>query len=611
MCRGLAAAALAAAAAAAADPVTVRVLPQALATNGAPLKLGFQAGLLGGAGSPLRAECFTAEAVRAAAAGCATNGGAGAQTVLDSGAEQPLYVVESRGASAGGFELVTAPLRKSVSYTVRVACRRLRGGETLRFGFAPVGPASDEEAGTGVPIKGDGTVEKLFSVTPRRDGAYRCAFLVGPESAMAFGAFSMLPDDAEAGWNREALEALRKIGPNVVRWPAADGVGFYNWYDGVGPRDRRGSGAEGLQGGQTNGFGTEEFVLFCRRIGAEPLLRVPLALPGCADSRVPDLAAGAQLAADWVAYCNATNDHPLAVLRRRNGTEAALKVKRWELATPSGAAVAADALADACQTYAAKMKAEDPTIAVGVAVAAADQAEAVLRRTGEALDYVSCGAPGAEAAIRKFNRERGTRVAWADTQLAPRYDRYVAQVVRRLESGDASDRVYYGGWYRALGVAAAALERLRLGADGLTCAPFDPERVLHRVPYAVNMPTEEGLVMALVNRFPAVTPLATAGASAESDAPFRVVAAWTEDSKALAVFLYNSGAETQNVCLDLTALKRRFVFWLSDQLFGELAKAPAVPTMPVSHRQKAGSAITQMVLCECPPASLTRIVVKE
>ena len=602
--------------AAAAAPVTVQVLPQAIATNGAPLKLGFQAGLLGGAGSPLRAECFTVEAVeaamRASAAGAAaTNSGAVVRAAMDPDTDQPLYVVENREKSAGGMAIVTTPLRKGVSYTVRVTCRRLRGGDALQFGFAPIGSDAGEEAGKSVAVKEDGNVQKMFSVTPLRDGAYQCAFRVGPESAMVLGAFSMVPDDAEAGWNREALEALRTIGPSVLRWPAAESPDFYNWYDGVGPRELRGAADDGAQGPPDSAFGTLEFVLFCRRIGAEPLLRVTMALPGCADARVPDVAAGAQLAADWVAYCNATNDHPLAALRRRHGAEAAPQVKRWELVAPRGAAATVGAWSDACQAYVAKMKAEDPAIAVGVTASSLEQVDAVLRRCGDGLDFVSCGAPGAEAAIRKYNRERGVRVAWADTRLAPLYDRYIAQVVRRLEAGDASDRVYYGGWYRALGVASAALARLRCGADGVTCAPFYPEQVLHRVSYARNMPTEEGLVMALINRFPALTPLATEGAPTEAEAPFRVVAAWTEDPKTLVIFLYNSGVEPQTVRLDLTALKRQFAFCLSDQLMGDLAKPRAVPTLPVSHRQKAGSAITQVVLCECLPASFTRLVVKE
>ena len=595
------------------EPLTVRVLPQAVTANGIPLRLGFQMGLLEEPGSPLRAECFSEEAVEAgvrALAG-ASNGCMTARTVTDPNTGRRLYAVANGGKTPCGITLATPPLRKGVVYTVRVTCRRVSGSGTLRFAFSPAGGLASEETGKRVSVKGDAAAEKAFAVTPHRDGPFQCAFRIEPGSEMEFCAFSMVPDDAESGWNHEALEALRRISPGVLRWPAVSGLRFYNWYDGVGPRELRHAAAAGALEGDGRDLGTVEFVTLCRLVGAAPLMRVPLFAPGCADARVADVPAGVRLAADWVAYCNATNGHPLAVLRRRHGHASALGVRWWELAVPEGGTATADALAETCRAYAAGMKAEDASIKVGVTLDAAEAVGAVLRRAGDVVDFVSCGATGACGVVQAYNRERGTRVALADTGLAPLRDRYVAQVLRRLEAGDAAERTYYGEWYRALGVASAALERLRCGLNGVTCAPLYPEQMLHRVPYARNMLTETGLLLAFINRFPALTPLATEGVPTEADAPFRVLAAWTEDPKALAVFVYNSGPESRVVRLDLTALKRRFAFWLSDQIAADITKPRASLTIPVFHRQKAGAALTQVIHCECPPASFTRIVVKE
>jgi hypothetical protein len=543
------------------EPLTVRVLPRVVATNGEPLRLGFQVGMLEGPAEGLRAECFEERGVDAAMRALP-----GVKVSSDPDTGRPAYAFENTGERPAGVALVASALRRGVGYTVRVTCRHVKGPGVLRFVIAPSDGKTDEETGGCVAVKSGTVEERSFAVKPHRDGDYRCGFRIDPGTEMEFRAFSMVPDDAEAGWNREALTALRKTGAGVMRWPAAEGLVFYNWYDGVGPNALRRAAWPGAQAGDRHDFGTVEFVAFCRLVGAEPVIRVPVFLPGWTDARVPDQAAGVQLAADWVAYCNATNDHPLAALRRRHKHPDALGVKRWELTVPEGGAFSPDALAEMFRTYAAAMKAEDSSIRID------------------------------------FSR---------DVRLAPLRDRYVAEVTRRLESGDAAERAYYRGWYETLGVAHAALARLRNGADGAVCAPFFCEQVLNRVPYARNMLAEPGLLMAVVNRFPALTPLAVEGSPTGMEEPFNVQAAWTEDPKVLAVFLYNSGTEKRTVRVDLTALKKRFVFWLSDQVSADIAKPRKEPTVPVTYKQKAGAAITQVVPCECPPASFTRVVVKE
>ena len=63
---------------------------------------------------------------------------------------------------------------------------------------------------------------------------------------------------------------------------------------------------------------------------------------------------------------------------------------------------------------------------------------------------------------------------------------------------------------------------MRMGLGGEACTPFHPEEVLFRVPYAKNMLTEKGLLMALFNRFPAAQPLATEGVSGSDETAFRI-----------------------------------------------------------------------------------------
>ena len=291
-------------------------------------------------------------------------------------------------------------------------------------------------------------------------------------------------------------------------------------------------------------------------------MRVTVCQPGTRGGRAADPADGVQLAADWVAYCNATGGHPLALLRTRHGHAAPLGVRRWELATAQGGVPDAAV----CGAYAAAMRAEDP-----------------------------------EADVRA-----------APAVLTRLEDRYAAKVLRRLSEGDAADRSYYGEWYAALGMAYAALDRLGRGEGGAVCTAFHPEQILYRVTYAKNMLAEAGLLMALFNRFPAGEPLVTESVpTEEADGPFRARAAWTEDRSALVVFIYNSGPEARAVRLELTGMRRRFAFWVADQLAADITVRRASQALPINRIQKAGAAISQVVLFEAAPSSFTRVIVKE
>lgn len=421
--------------------------------------------------------------------------------------------------------------------------------------------------------------------------------------ALRIGAQLPLLDPAEELRLGAAQEALRKVGVGFLRWPS--GCGWYNWYDGVGPRrTRRLAGA----GADTNGFGTAEYVAFCAAVGAEPLIRAPVALPGRAAPEA--VAEGAELAADWVSYCNATNDSPLAALRRRHGLPEALRVRFWEADAFDEGTNAPASVAGACRAYVASMRGADPSVVLGVRVARVETAREVLAQAGGSIDYLACGAPGVREAVRAFNRERGRRVAWSDASLGPAPDPYVAEVLGRLAAAPA-ERAYFAAWYEALGLAQAALGRVRLGAAGACCGAWGCGETVRRAPGGAWEPTERGLVQMLVNRFPVLCPLPPPEAQGALAPGLALAAAWSEDPRTLVLFIGNAGPVAQRVAVDLSALNRRFAFWTSEQLSAEIAKPRASASVPVVCRQKVGSALRQAVEIDCPPASFTRVAIKE
>jgi alpha-L-arabinofuranosidase len=118
------------------------------------------------------------------------------------------------------------------------------------------------------------------------------------------------------GFRLDVIEALKELKVPVIRWPGGCFVDAYHWRKAVGKkRESYGDPRWGVI--ESNEFGTDEFVEFCRRIGAEPYI----CHNGLAD---------VQENVDWVAYCNAT-EGKFAELRKQNGHPEPFNVKFWSV----------------------------------------------------------------------------------------------------------------------------------------------------------------------------------------------------------------------------------------------------------------------------------------
>lgn len=122
----------------------------------------------------------------------------------------------------------------------------------------------------------------------------------------------------EEGIRRDVVEKVKEIAPPVLRFPGGTVMCQYHWEDAVGPMERRIRRKNLIWGGEIDpSFGTAEFVMFCRKIGAEPMICVNMA------SGTPEEAG------NWVEYCNGTGNSYYANLRRSHGYEEPFHVKYW------------------------------------------------------------------------------------------------------------------------------------------------------------------------------------------------------------------------------------------------------------------------------------------
>lgn len=164
------------------------------------------------------------------------------------------------------------------------------------------------------------------------------------------------------GFRRDVLEKVRELNPPLLRWPGGTFTKIYHWEDGIGPRAERRVRPNLIWGGEVdNRFGTDEFIRYCRAIGAEPYLSVNMGT------------GSAEEAANWVEYCNGTGTTYYAELRRRNGSPEPFRVKYWGLGNEEEAGPDCGRLQDPklyakeAWQYAKLMKLQDPSIRLIVA----------------------------------------------------------------------------------------------------------------------------------------------------------------------------------------------------------------------------------------------------
>lgn len=131
-------------------------------------------------------------------------------------------------------------------------------------------------------------------------------------------------DAVDGLFNPTTIELLKRYRVTSIRW-GGNYANEYNWKDGIGPWERRPVRDNLNWGGlEPNYFGTNEFLRFCRLVGAEPVLNA-----GFSYDLPPELAA------EWVEYVNGSIDTPMGRLRAEHGYPEPWGVKLWQVGNES------------------------------------------------------------------------------------------------------------------------------------------------------------------------------------------------------------------------------------------------------------------------------------
>jgi alpha-N-arabinofuranosidase len=157
-------------------------------------------------------------------------------------------------------------------------------------------------------------------------------FAIAPVDPLVFGGFAEhlgrhiyegiydpgSPKADASGIRLDVLEAIKGLGTTSCRYPGGNFVSNYDWRDGIGPvakRPRRPDYAWGAT--EPNTFGTDEFLAWCGRLGAAPMLAVNLGTGTARD------------AGEYLEYVNLPTGFRWSDERARNGHPDPYNVKLW------------------------------------------------------------------------------------------------------------------------------------------------------------------------------------------------------------------------------------------------------------------------------------------
>ncbi len=120
------------------------------------------------------------------------------------------------------------------------------------------------------------------------------------------------------GYRTDVIAQIKGLSVPIMRYPGGNFVSGYHWQDGVGPKDKRPTVLERAWNQiETNQFGTNEFIDWCKLVGTEPLLAFNLG------TSTPENAVA------LVEYCNVDKGTRWSALRQSHGYEQPHNVRYW------------------------------------------------------------------------------------------------------------------------------------------------------------------------------------------------------------------------------------------------------------------------------------------
>ncbi|MHC4475626.1 MAG: alpha-L-arabinofuranosidase C-terminal domain-containing protein [Planctomycetota bacterium] len=402
------------------------------------------------------------------------------------------------------------------------------------------------------------------------------------------GTVSLMPADNVKGMRADTLKLLKELNASLYRWPGGNFVSGYDWRDGVGERDKRPPRKNpAWTGVEHNDFGLDEFIVFCREVGAKPQIVVN---SGFGDDHS---------AAEEVEYANGSADTPMGKWRAENGHPEPYNVKWWGIGNEMYGKwqlgyMKLEHYVQKHNLFARAMRKVDPAIKLvavgdtgkwsrGMLAGCADymelisehfyrgERESVIEHVHQTVDAIGSKVEAHRSYREKFESLKGKDIRIALDEWNYWHRPYV------YEYGELGCRYTLKD---ALGIATGLHEMIR-NSDMIYMANY--AQTVNVIGCIKTTKTEAafattGLALKLYRNHFGIVPLAVSG----SLEPVDVVAAWTENQGSLTVAVVNPTSDEYEIKLDvrgarLSGAGRRWVIAGSDpEAYNEPGKEPKV-----------------------------------
>lgn len=433
-------------------------------------------------------------------------------------------------------------LVKGKEYTGRII---LSGDKSVKVNVSLVWGPSESERQT-VTV---GKVSSKYASTPLRfkpggnTDKGRLEILGSGKGTVRIGTVSLMPADNIKGMRADTIKLLKELNSPIYRWPGGNFASGYDWRDGIGERDkrppRRNPAWEGLE---HNDFGLDEFIVFCREVGTEPLIT---ANSGFGDD---------YSAAEEVEYANGSRDTPMGKWRAANGHPEPYHAKWWCIGNEMYGGwqlgyMPLDHYIRKHNLFARAMRKVDPAVKLTAVGEVGRWSEGMLKNCANYMDLISEHFyKGAKKTVMEHVRQAPDAVRGIVT--AHRDYRKRLDSLKGKDIRVAIDEWNY--WYGehifgelgtryflrdALGIAAGLHEMVR-NSDIVFMANY--AQTVNVIGALKTTKTDAafettGLVLKLYRNHFGQIPVAVTGEAY----PLDVVAAWTENKKALTIGIVN------------------------------------------------------------------------
>jgi len=235
---------------------------------------------------------------------------------------RPTVATEELGIRQG----IYLPVHRELEYVGSLFASSVEGPVRLMVSFRTRDNPDKILASTDVQVPDGGKWTKLPFRLRLPAGAVKSHELVdfavsitGPQR-FSLDMIRLYPADAVEGYfDPEVLKATREMNFSLVRW-GGNFMSTYHWEDGVGPPDKRRTQLNRAWGTmESNEFGTDEFMSFCRLAGVQPMICMNLGSGAKEEAR------------KWVEYVNGASTTPQGARRAANGHRDPYPATIWEL----------------------------------------------------------------------------------------------------------------------------------------------------------------------------------------------------------------------------------------------------------------------------------------